>query len=47
MNVAVLGLGLMGLPMAANLARAGFAVQAWNRGPRELPDVAGLRLAAT
>lgn len=50
MNVAVLGLGLMGLPMAANLARAGFAVQAWNRSPRELPDLAGLaglRLAAT
>jgi 2-hydroxy-3-oxopropionate reductase len=47
MNVAVLGLGLMGLPMSANLARAGFAVRAWNRSPRELPDLPGLHLAAS
>lgn len=38
--VAFLGLGRMGLPMAANLARAGFAVQAWNRSPRSLDAVA-------
>ncbi|HAG60137.1 MAG TPA: 2-hydroxy-3-oxopropionate reductase, partial [Arthrobacter bacterium] len=48
------GLGLMGLPMAANLLRAGWAVTAWNRseGPlRELvahgghsaPNVSSLR----
>lgn len=31
-TIAVLGAGgLMGLPMARNLARAGFAVRAWNR----------------
>ncbi|MCB1427815.1 MAG: NAD(P)-dependent oxidoreductase [Nitratireductor sp.] len=29
--VAVLGTGLMGGPMARNLAKAGFAVRAWNR----------------
>ncbi len=48
------GLGLMGLPMAANLLRAGWAVTAWNRsegplqelvalGGRSAPDVASLR----
>ncbi|MDQ0380745.1 NAD(P)-dependent oxidoreductase [Amycolatopsis thermophila] len=30
-TVAVLGTGIMGLPMAANLAAAGLTVQAWNR----------------
>ncbi len=30
-RVAFLGLGIMGAPMAANLARAGFEVIAWNR----------------
>jgi 3-hydroxyisobutyrate dehydrogenase len=30
-TVAVLGTGIMGLPMAANLAKAGLAVRAWNR----------------
>jgi 2-hydroxy-3-oxopropionate reductase len=48
------GLGLMGLPMAANLLRAGWAVTAWNRsqgplqeflakGGHSAPDVASLR----
>ena len=33
-TIAVLGAGgMMGLPMARNLARAGFAVRAWNRTP--------------
>jgi len=32
-RVAFLGLGTMGAAMAANLARAGFAVTAWNRTP--------------
>jgi 3-hydroxyisobutyrate dehydrogenase len=31
--VAFLGTGTMGLPMARNLARAGFDVRAWNRTP--------------
>ena len=30
-KVAFLGLGTMGAAMAANLARAGFAVTAWNK----------------
>lgn len=48
------GLGLMGLPMAASLLRAGWAVTAWNRsagplqelmtqGGSSAPDVASLR----
>jgi 2-hydroxy-3-oxopropionate reductase len=48
------GLGLMGLPMARNLVRAGWNVTAWNRsagplrdlvavGGRAAPDVAALR----
>jgi 3-hydroxyisobutyrate dehydrogenase len=32
-RVAFLGLGIMGAPMAANLARAGFGVTVWNRTP--------------
>lgn len=31
MTVAVIGTGIMGLPVARNLARAGFSVRAWNR----------------
>jgi 2-hydroxy-3-oxopropionate reductase len=34
--IAFLGLGRMGLPMSLNLARAGFAVRAWNRTPRDV-----------
>lgn len=30
-SIAVLGTGIMGAPMARNLARGGFAVRAWNR----------------
>lgn len=33
MDVAFLGLGIMGSRMAANLAKAGHAVRAWNRSP--------------
>ena len=33
MTVAFLGTGLMGLPMAANIAGAGLPVRAWNRTP--------------
>jgi 2-hydroxy-3-oxopropionate reductase len=36
--VAFLGLGRMGLPMSLNLARAGFAVRAWNRSSRAVED---------
>ena len=31
LTVAVLGTGLMGAPMARNVARAGLTVRAWNR----------------
>lgn len=30
-QIAFLGLGVMGAPMTANLARKGFSVKAWNR----------------
>jgi 3-hydroxyisobutyrate dehydrogenase len=33
--IAVLGTGLMGAPMARNLARAGHEVRAWNRSPEK------------
>ncbi|MEQ8384200.1 MAG: NAD(P)-dependent oxidoreductase [Coleofasciculus sp. A1-SPW-01] len=32
-QIAFIGLGVMGGPMAANLAREGYAVKAWNRTP--------------
>ncbi|NEP45225.1 MAG: NAD(P)-dependent oxidoreductase [Okeania sp. SIO2H7] len=32
-QIAFLGLGVMGAPMTANLARNGFSVKAWNRTP--------------
>jgi 3-hydroxyisobutyrate dehydrogenase len=32
-DIAFLGTGTMGLPMASNLLRAGFTVHAWNRTP--------------
>jgi 3-hydroxyisobutyrate dehydrogenase len=33
-SIAFLGLGVMGEPMATNLARAGFPIRLWNRSPR-------------
>jgi 3-hydroxyisobutyrate dehydrogenase len=48
--IAVLGAGgTMGLPMARNLARAGFPVRAWNRSPEKLQPLAddGVALCAT
>ncbi len=47
--VAFLGLGTMGAAMAANLARAGFAVTAWNRTPGRAPGLGaiGVTSAAT
>jgi 3-hydroxyisobutyrate dehydrogenase-like beta-hydroxyacid dehydrogenase len=44
MRVAFLGLGIMGRPMATNLAKAGHEVSVWNRTPK---DVEGARTAAT
>ena len=49
MNVGFVGLGTMGGAMAANLARAGFAVTAWNRSPGRATELGelGVRFAAT
>ena len=47
-RVGFLGLGTMGAAMAANLARAGFAVTVWNRSPGrgpELDDLGAIRAA--
>ena len=35
MNITFLGTGIMGAPMAANLARAGHTVRVWNRTPEK------------
>jgi 3-hydroxyisobutyrate dehydrogenase-like beta-hydroxyacid dehydrogenase len=40
--VAVLGIGLMGRPMAARLAEAGFAPRVWNRTAAKAQALAGL-----
>ncbi len=42
--VAVIGLGAMGLPIASNLAKAGYPTQAWNRSsePREKAKAQGV-----
>jgi 3-hydroxyisobutyrate dehydrogenase-like beta-hydroxyacid dehydrogenase len=45
MRVAFLGLGIMGRPMAANLAKAGHELTVWNRTPGK--DVEGARIAAS
>ena len=48
-RVAFLGLGTMGAAMAANLARAGFPVVAWNRTPGRAPELQelGVTMAST
>jgi 3-hydroxyisobutyrate dehydrogenase-like beta-hydroxyacid dehydrogenase len=45
MRVAFLGLGIMGRPMAVNLAKAGHEVTAWNRTPGK--QVEGARVVST
>jgi len=45
MRVAFLGLGIMGRPMASNLAKAGHDVTVWNRTPGK--DVEGAKTAAS
>jgi 3-hydroxyisobutyrate dehydrogenase len=44
-RVGFLGLGTMGAAMAANLARAGFAVTAWNRSAGRAPELDDLGVA--
>lgn len=46
-RVAFLGLGTMGAAMAANLARAGFPLTAWNRTPGKAPELDGLGVDRT
>ncbi len=46
-QVSMLGLGLMGRPMAQTLLRAGYAVRGWNRSPLDPALVAGLPLCAS
>jgi 3-hydroxyisobutyrate dehydrogenase len=47
MNVAVLGTGIMGAPMARHLAHAGHDVAVWNRSPQKAQPLAahGARVA--
>ena len=45
-RIAFLGMGIMGRPMAANLAAAGFEVTVWNR-TRERAEETGLPVAST
>ena len=45
MRVAFLGLGIMGLPMASNMAKAGHEVTVWNRTPGK--TVEGARVVST
>ena len=47
MNIAVLGTGLMGEPLAQRLLSAGHAVTVWNRSPEKTADLAaaGARVA--
>ena len=42
MRVAVLGTGIMGAPMARNLAAAGHDVRAWNRSPEKAEGIDGV-----
>ena len=46
-TVSVLGLGLMGRPMARNLAAAGFEVRGWNRSPLPPELTEGIPLCGT
>jgi 3-hydroxyisobutyrate dehydrogenase-like beta-hydroxyacid dehydrogenase len=47
-TVGMIGLGLMGKPMAKNLLKAGYAVQVWNRTAAKAQDLVnvGAKLAA-
>lgn len=39
-NIAFIGLGIMGLPMAKNLISAGFNVTGYNRSPGKAEELA-------
>src|ERR1700757_3890517 len=40
-NIGVIGLGIIGRAIAANLRRKGFPVFVWNRSPRPVPNFVG------
>ena len=40
-NIAFVGIGLMGLPMAARLVQAGYPLSAWNRTREKALPLAG------
>ena len=42
MRIAFLGLGLMGVPMASRLCRAGLAVHVWNRSTEKTAPLMAL-----
>jgi 3-hydroxyisobutyrate dehydrogenase len=44
-RIGFVGLGTMGAAMAANLARGGFSVTAWNRSPDRAPELDDLGVA--
>src|SRR2546425_2947676 len=46
-SICVLGLGLMGRPIAQTLLAAGYRVMGWNRSPRPAHVVAGIALTRT
>lgn len=46
-SVCVIGLGLMGRPIARTLARAGLEARGWNRSPLAPDLVAGIPLCAS
>lgn len=47
MKIALIGLGLMGRPMARTLLKTGFSVTGWNRSPLDPALTEGIPLAAT
>jgi 3-hydroxyisobutyrate dehydrogenase len=47
MRVAVLGTGIMGAPMARNLAAAGHEVTAWNRSAEKAAGIEGVEAAGS
>ncbi|RYZ61565.1 MAG: NAD(P)-dependent oxidoreductase, partial [Proteobacteria bacterium] len=38
-NIAFLGTGMMGVPMAARLVKAGFPVRVWNRTFHKMEEI--------
>lgn len=46
-HVGFVGLGLMGAPMAANIAKAGWVVSGWNRSEKAFKDLPTVQRAAT